>query len=94
MFNPYFFFDNLTWADISPAKTYEKDRDDESEEADGRSEDLNDQDPHEERRVGRVRQSGAGTNLKDEKCLIRAVAVSWDEGHRHIPLNGLFIVLL
>ena len=44
--------------------SYQENGDDESEKSDGRSEDFDDQDPNEEGRVGGVRQSSSGSNLK------------------------------
>ena len=53
------------------SSTYEEDRDDEAEEADGRAEDLDDQNPDEESRIGGVGESGAGTDLRSVLVVIK-----------------------
>jgi hypothetical protein len=48
---------------LAPSVTHEKYGDDEAEEADGRAEDFDDQDPDEEGRVGGIGQGSSGAHL-------------------------------
>ena len=75
---------------IQLRRSYQQNRNDESEQSDGASENFNDKNFNEQRRIGGICQRGAGSDLSDAQTANEIDESGRDAGGEHAERAALF----